>query len=265
LNWFVYIVRCSDGSLYTGISNDWHARLEAHNTGRGAKYTRSRRPVVLAKLERVGSKSEALKREYQLKSLSKAEKEKEVLYFGMGEYSTHFPDSSAARVRTVERFSWGIPNEEALRTILLFNPIVEMGAGTGYWAALLRDKGADIIAYDQAPPNIRTKRAIINLWHPGRYVFTKVIEGIPKSLKFHQDRTLFLCWPSLGSMTEQCLGFWKGEFLVFVGDRELCANQAFYEMIESEFLPVRIVRIPQWPAINDELVVWRRRQASPKT
>jgi putative endonuclease len=72
---FVYIVRCADGTQYTGLARDPEARLRVHNTGKGAKYTRSRRPVTLVYIERCDSLSNALKRERQLKPWSRAKKE----------------------------------------------------------------------------------------------------------------------------------------------------------------------------------------------
>lgn len=71
---YVYMVRCADGSLYTGWTTDPRHRLEAHNSGRGAKYTKSRRPVELVYCERLGSRQEALRREYAIKQLKRAEK-----------------------------------------------------------------------------------------------------------------------------------------------------------------------------------------------
>ncbi|HEX4404887.1 MAG TPA: GIY-YIG nuclease family protein [Polyangia bacterium] len=72
--WFVYVVRCADGSLYTGISTDVTARVAAHNAGRGARYTRSRRPVELVHTERKNSQSTALKREAAIKAWPRARK-----------------------------------------------------------------------------------------------------------------------------------------------------------------------------------------------
>jgi len=68
------MVRCSDGSLYTGYTTDPARRLAQHNSGRASKYTRSRRPVTLAYLEELGARDEALRRELRLKRLKKEEK-----------------------------------------------------------------------------------------------------------------------------------------------------------------------------------------------
>ena len=71
---YVYILKCSDGSLYTGWTTDLAHRLLAHNTGKGAKYTRSRRPVELVYRECFPDKSEALKREASIKRLTRDQK-----------------------------------------------------------------------------------------------------------------------------------------------------------------------------------------------
>ena len=73
--WFVYILRCVDGSLYTGITNDLTRRCEQHNAGTASRYTRGRLPVVLVYQEDQGSRSAALKRELEIKALSRQEKE----------------------------------------------------------------------------------------------------------------------------------------------------------------------------------------------
>ena len=75
-NWYLYILRCGDGSLYTGITTDVQRRFEAHASGKGAKYTRGRAPLTLLYSEFCGTHSEALKREIQVKSLPRGEKER---------------------------------------------------------------------------------------------------------------------------------------------------------------------------------------------
>ena len=72
---YTYIVKCSDGTFYTGWTNDLTRRMEAHNQGRGAKYAKARRPVTLIYYETFETKEEAMKREYAIKRLSRKEKE----------------------------------------------------------------------------------------------------------------------------------------------------------------------------------------------
>ena len=73
--WYVYILKCNDGTLYTGITNDLGKRVSSHNKGTGAKYTKTRTPVEIVYHEEATDRSEASKREYQIKKLSRVAKE----------------------------------------------------------------------------------------------------------------------------------------------------------------------------------------------
>ncbi len=72
--WYVYILRCADDTLYTGITNDIERRLKAHNAGTASKYTRSRRPVTMVYQEENDTKGNALRRELQIKAMSRQQK-----------------------------------------------------------------------------------------------------------------------------------------------------------------------------------------------
>lgn len=72
---YTYVLRCRDNSLYTGWTNNIEKRLEDHNNGRGAKYTKARRPVELVYYELFETKEEAMRREWQIKQMKKSEKE----------------------------------------------------------------------------------------------------------------------------------------------------------------------------------------------
>ena len=71
---YTYILECRDGTYYTGWTNDLEKRVKTHNTGKGAKYTKSRRPVKLVYYEAFETKSEATKREYAIKQLTRSQK-----------------------------------------------------------------------------------------------------------------------------------------------------------------------------------------------
>jgi putative endonuclease len=73
---FVYIVRCRDGTYYTGYTTDLAKRIKAHNNGTGAKYTRGRGPVELLYMEECSSKEAAMQREWAIKSLTRQEKQR---------------------------------------------------------------------------------------------------------------------------------------------------------------------------------------------
>jgi putative endonuclease len=74
--WFLYIARCSDGSLYTGIARDVQARIAAHDAGKGARYTRGRGPLTLCAVRRCRSKGTALSLEHAIKQLARSDKER---------------------------------------------------------------------------------------------------------------------------------------------------------------------------------------------
>ena len=73
---YTYILKCKDGSLYTGWTNNLEKRVKDHNDGKGAKYTKSRRPVTLVYHEEFETKEEAMRREYAIKQMTRSEKEK---------------------------------------------------------------------------------------------------------------------------------------------------------------------------------------------
>ena len=75
-NWYLYILRCGDGTLYTGITTDVAARFAQHQAGKGAKYTRGRGPLEVVYTEECGDHSAALKRELAIKALPREEKDK---------------------------------------------------------------------------------------------------------------------------------------------------------------------------------------------
>ncbi len=72
---YTYIVQCSDGTFYTGWTNDLEKRIKDHNAGKGAKYTKARRPVVLVYYEEFATKEEAMRREWAVKHMERREKE----------------------------------------------------------------------------------------------------------------------------------------------------------------------------------------------
>ena len=91
---YVYVLRCADGTLYTGWTNHLQERVEAHNSGKGAKYTKPRRPVTLVYYESFETKQEAMSREYAIKRLSRKEK---LLLVEKGGLSAEGPERPAGR------------------------------------------------------------------------------------------------------------------------------------------------------------------------
>lgn len=86
MSWFLYIIKCADGTLYTGVTTDIERRLREHNSGKGGKYTRTRTPVILVHSEVYQTRAKAMSREAQLKGWTKSEKKAliEKTYAGLG-------------------------------------------------------------------------------------------------------------------------------------------------------------------------------------
>jgi hypothetical protein len=162
-----------------------------------------------------------------------------------------------------ETYAWAIPNPEAIDTLVEHSPLIEIGAGRGYWAALAAAQGADIIAFDPNPPD----RADVNNWHHQPGMFFHVERAGPEVVSRHPDRTLFLCWPPFKSDAAlRTLRSYKGKTVIYVGDEgrdagtpQFCAELAKY------FTLVQVVDIPRWPGINDRLEVWRRLEVALRT
>ena len=155
------------------------------------------------------------------------------------------------RQALVAKYAWAIPSEEAIELLLRYSPLVEMGAGTGYWAALLRRAGGDVVAYDRYPPPDPRNR-----WHAGQAPWTEVEPGGVKRLRLHGDRTLFLCWPPEDEpMGVQSLSAYPGGTVVFAGEPtsggELTRELDRWDLVET-------LDIPRWEGIRDRMFVLRR-------
>lgn len=114
-----------------------------------------------------------------------------------------------------QRFAYVLPQPHLLKVISRYSPLVELGAGTGYWAYMLGLMGADLIAYDIAPLG----GAQANRYHPDVRSWVDVLYGDVRVLSKHVERSLFLCWPPRFSNLWESLQFFKGEFVLYIGDR----------------------------------------------
>ena len=166
--------------------------------------------------------------------------------------SQEWLDRHEARWELARKYAWAIPNESALSAIARLSPIVEIGAGTGYWASLLAARGADIVAYDERPG--------FNGWRDHEPYHPIAIGG-PEVLAAHRDRTLFLCWPPMTDMAARCLEHYTGDRLVYIGESDGGCNgdEAFFGALDREWDEIGTVDIPRWWAIRDTLVIYGRR------
>jgi len=162
--------------------------------------------------------------------------------------------SEEALTTLAQRYSYVFPDERALATIARVGPLVEMGAGTGYWAFRLRALGVDIIAIDQAPPD----RERPNRYHAPTPTWTEVIAGDATQLSGHADRTLFLCWPPLYSSLGESLEYYGGDTIALIGDgghRTARLSGLDTAFTRTDIVPVRALATP---GVAATLSIWQR-------
>ncbi|MFL5813669.1 MAG: hypothetical protein ACJ763_08835 [Bdellovibrionia bacterium] len=153
----------------------------------------------------------------------------------------------SARKKLIWAYSWAIPNDEAIAALKEFSPLLELGAGTGYWAWLLRQSGADILACDRnsvAPPH-----------------WTAVEPGDEKVVSRHSHRSLFLCWPSYQEpLAFEALQAYSGQRVAYVGELNgRTADDAFHRLLSEEYKLQREVIIPVWPGYRDRLYFFQKK------
>jgi hypothetical protein len=159
-------------------------------------------------------------------------------------------------LRLAQRYAYVFPDESALATLAGLGPLVEIGAGTGYWAYRLRSLGVDIVAVDQAPPD--GDRA--NRYHPPGRPWTRVEQGDQTVLSDHADRGLFVCWPPLFSSLGDCLTFYCGGTVAYIGDeghRTARLDHLHEAFTQVAVAPVRA--LDPYPGVPPHLTIWKRR------
>jgi hypothetical protein len=165
------------------------------------------------------------------------------------------------RPEIVSEYSFTIPYYDILKKSASFSPIVEIGAGSGYWARCLSEFGADVIAYDSFPPGGQSAWE----WEKGNSWFDDtwfgIIEGDESAAAFHPDRTLFLAWPMpMNPMAYNTLVHYKnagGHTLIYIGDPHPASSgdEHFYRELEKHKL-VEKRDLYGWPGIHEKILIY---------
>ena len=154
----------------------------------------------------------------------------------------------ARRRELAALLAWALPDEGALSLLGGYGPLVECGAGTGYWAALLRARGADIVACDLAP----ARRS----WTP------MTAADSVTAVRAHRGRTLLLCWPPYDddAASYTALRAYHGNLLLYIGGGSggPTGTVRFHRELALNWSPAEQVALPTWPGLRDRLVVYRR-------
>lgn len=168
------------------------------------------------------------------------------------------------RASLVRRYSWAIPSPDALLFVAQHASgagLVEIGAGTGYWAHLLSELGVPVLAFDEAPPR---KGHRDNHWHQNTPALFPVTIGNTRTALDHPDRSLFLCWPPYASsMAAMALGDYAeagGTRLIYIGEDEggCTADPDFFSALYAGWTRVAEHALPQWSGMHDQIQVWDR-------
>jgi len=144
-----------------------------------------------------------------------------------------------------ETFSFAIPSLEALQLIAKFQPILEIGAGSGFWATLLKRHNCDVITTD------------IKKSFPKEFTEIEYLSAID-AIEKYPDRNVFCSWPDLDTWAEEVLPYIKNK-LIYIGEWNGCtASDNFHDILAKEFKIIAKCTIPQWYLINDNLTVLER-------
>ena len=169
-------------------------------------------------------------------------------------------DLAQRRRELASLFSWAIPTDEALELIGRHGPLVECGAGMGYWAALLEARGADVLAYDARPPGAGSR----NRFH--RHAcgpWTRIRKAASaEAARRHPDRTLLLCWPPYDDdqASYAALRAYRGDKLIHIGepDEGITGSVRFHRELRLNWTLVEALELPHWPRLQDRVMVYRR-------
>lgn len=161
------------------------------------------------------------------------------------------------REKLVVKYAWAVPNASALKKLIEFSPIVEIGAGTGYWAALANSMGANVVPFDCAPPDREH-----NHWRHNK-TYTKIYKGGPDTLRlFSKKFNLFLCWPPYDDgMAGECLKNFKGSFLIYIGEGQggCTGDDFFHNLLSKNWEEKEEIKTPQYSGMHDCMRIFARK------
>ena len=156
-------------------------------------------------------------------------------------------DLAERRRELAPLFSWAIPTDAALELLAKYAPLVECGAGMGYWLALLRARGVDAIGYDRSVrrPWTRVQR-----------------ESSVSAARRHPERSLLLCWPPYDddAASYQALRAYRGDVVIHIGERDEgpTGSVRFHRELALNWTLAEELELPHWPRLEDRLMVYRR-------
>lgn len=159
----------------------------------------------------------------------------------------------SARSDLVRKYAWAIPNDVAIETCRTLLPIIEIGAGKGYWASLI---DGDIVCYD-----CHANNPSVNTYVDTGENYWPVACGGTNRAAEYPNHTLFLCWPPYAiDMAADCLAAYMGVKLILIGEGDggCTANEKFWLALDAKWTRTQTIVIPQWNGIYDVLTIWEK-------
>lgn len=160
------------------------------------------------------------------------------------------------REKYFRQYSFALPDPQALQVIKKYSPIIELGAGTGYWAKLLNEIGCLVLAYDKHITGNHYFKEKVGYHY-------SVMEGDESVLdSYTEEYNLFLCWPDYDcEWAFNALKCFKGQYVIYIGEGYggCTADDDFHEELERYWERVEEHDLKQWWAIHDELTVYKRK------
>ena len=157
----------------------------------------------------------------------------------------------ATQYNHISVFGYALLTRTVVDLLRRYSPLLEVGAGTGYWAYETDKAGGDIIATDPRPASMTPQQ------RPWRFVYP--LNG-QEALVKHPDRNLLLCWPETSRWPNDTVRSFQGQYLIYIGeDRDGCTgNDEMFDALETLYRPIETLTIPQFAFNHDTLTVYRR-------
>ena len=181
------------------------------------------------------------------------------------------PDSALssfrARENLIHKFAFAIPNEESFKVFKKHQPLLEVGAGTGYWAYEIANRDIDIIATDICFFN--KKYNFSHIWsdefgrsklRSAKFIFAKM--SAEDAIQKYPNHTLFMCWPCYcEAWSGEALKKYKGNHFILIseGQSGCCGGEELWEEIDKNWLEIETVAIPKFEGIHDFIAVYKRK------
>jgi hypothetical protein len=164
-----------------------------------------------------------------------------------------------------EKFAYSNLSPEMLERLGEYSPLVELGAGNGYLAWLLRQKGCDIVPIDAFPveegKNWFFNTNVFSLPTTEGKSFIEVKKGTSEALADYPNHTLLLCWPPINSMGKDALRDFRGSTVIFVGNKKNCGEPTFYKMLKEHWELIFSTKTGSWTRCHTEWMEIYKRKA----